>query len=208
MGNTTGNALPYPEPTDPIAEGADAIRELAEKADTTFAGRAVGTPTSTSSDGTPSVASNTIRDDVLGSFHFVGLAGHLYRVILDGFVANGTVAGDSFSVGIRNGGASVPSGTSPLIGSSTAYVPGAGSAGRVTVPVAYPFATTGDATLAVTYNRRAGSGVLTPVGARALYVVDLGYFPVVAAAFAALADEVDAADALDVAALAAEGVTS
>lgn len=35
MGTTTGG-LPYPEPTDPIADGADAIRDLAEAVDLGF----------------------------------------------------------------------------------------------------------------------------------------------------------------------------
>jgi len=39
MGITTPHSLPYPEPSDPVADGATAIRELAEAVDLTMGGR-------------------------------------------------------------------------------------------------------------------------------------------------------------------------
>jgi hypothetical protein len=40
---TTPNGFPYPEPTDPVAQGADAIRDLATAVDTSLRRSAAGT---------------------------------------------------------------------------------------------------------------------------------------------------------------------
>ena len=42
MSGTTPNGLPYPDPTDPLTEGADAIRALAESVDDALTGALFG----------------------------------------------------------------------------------------------------------------------------------------------------------------------
>lgn len=142
------------------------------------AGAIVAPPISTMDNGSSSAGTSIIRDDVMGAYTFTAEANRRYRVVLEGFMANGTVAGDKFFVNIRNGGASLPDSLSPVVASSAVIIPAPGSLGRMTVPVAGLFVPgAGTKTLAVFCQRNQGSGVLTPVSEvvpRTLYVIDAG----------------------------------
>ena len=95
-----------------------------------------------------------------------------YRVTFDGINANVNVVGDRFIISIRDGGASSPTGASPVVGHDLPIIIVAQSVGYVLT--ATFTAASGTHTFNAFYARNAGTGTLTPTGTRELYVEGLG----------------------------------
>lgn len=139
-------------------------------------------PQSTNATGTvtPSGGAET-EDAILGTYQCTLIAGRRYRAVLDGLVGNGSVAGDTFVINIRNSGSSSGPTTASTLVAQQEWVPQtSGSGGRAPIPVSNTFIapSSGLNTFAVFAARTGGSGVLTPLsppsGVRELYVVYLG----------------------------------
>lgn len=130
-------------------------------------------PTTTASAG-PSFTTTETLDTVLGTYVFTAAASRRYRVTYSGVLVGGA-AGDNFALRIRDGGASTPTAASTLIAANQGSITTAGGAGFVGCPVSGTFTpTSGTRTLAAFGVRVGGSGTLTPVGTRELYVEDIG----------------------------------
>lgn len=156
----------------------NAITQTPVRAWSAMAPAGVPAPTATASNGSATVGSSTIRDDVLGVYRFVAVAGRQYRAACDGLMMNGSVANDVFEVKLSYAqGTAAPGVSDPAAAKLRSIPPGAGSSGRVPVPLSGVFTpSAGVVTIAVLVTRLAGSGVGTPVseGPRQLYVQDMG----------------------------------
>jgi hypothetical protein len=139
-------------------------------------GITMGTPTATVNAGTPTVGTTETRDAVLGNYTFTAIAGRRYRAVVDGMAANGNAVGDTATWNIRNGGASTPTAASTLVASMVQLgVVASGAAGRIPVALSGTFVPgAGVVTLSVFVVRATGTGVMTPVGTREFYAVDMG----------------------------------
>lgn len=75
---TTAHGLPYPEPTDPVANGADAIRALAEAIDPNVL---AGTLVTTATTGATNGIGNTSSQLAGLSLNFTPRANHRYLIV-------------------------------------------------------------------------------------------------------------------------------
>lgn len=177
MPDTTNEAITYPASTA-NTNLWEHLQALAEDADTAIFKRKgyglMATPTSTSSDGT-GVTTTETRDSVLGNHTVTTVANRRYRVTLAGMSVNSSVANDRYNWNIRDGGASTPTNASTAVISGSEVVTVTGTNGRRTACVTGTWApSAGTHTLAFFLVRAAGSGTGTPVGARELFVEDIG----------------------------------
>lgn len=138
-------------------------------------------PTSTNSLGSVTSGTTETEDTVLSTYQCTLIAGRRYRAVLDGLVGNGSVAGDTFVINIRNSGTSSGPSTGSTLVAQQEWVPQtAGSGGRAPIPVGNSFIApaSGANTFAVFAQRTGGSGIFTPLsppaGVRELYVVYCG----------------------------------
>jgi hypothetical protein len=135
------------------------------------------TPTSTSSNGTATSGTTETFDAVLGYYQASLISGHQYEIQVNGLIGNGSVVADLYTVQIRDSqSGSNPTSASTQIAQSEWYVPAAGSSGRnsIAVSMAFVCTLTGVHVFGVSATRVIGTGVLTPIGARQLFIVDLG----------------------------------
>jgi hypothetical protein len=134
------------------------------------------TPASTTSNGTTTSGTTETFDAVLGYYQVSLIAGRRYMAILNNMLVGTTVTNDAYALRIRNSGTSSnPTSASTQIAQSQWYAPGAGGAGEtVYVSGSFIAPTTGLNTFGFSAQRLAGTGVLTPVNARELFVMYLG----------------------------------
>lgn len=133
-------------------------------------------PTATSNNGTATsaVTGAEIKDAQMPDYTFTAVVGHRYRVMHQTKL-NTSVAGDVAEVRIRDGGNASPTTASPLVASSAQPIAVAGGTGQQTKIVSDTFvATATTVTLGVFTVRSSGTGAEQPVGARYLYVEDIG----------------------------------
>lgn len=141
----------------------------------------VGTPTTTTFNGTATAANTTeVRDAVLGDYVFTAEADRWYQVCYVGALSNSGSTDNPQVTNVRDGGVSTPTTASAMVASSTVQTGNAaGTNGRsdvhvLSVPLQF---STGTHTLSL-FTQSPESQVLTPVpnqvGTRALYVVDIG----------------------------------
>ena len=136
-------------------------------------GATMGTPTTTSSNGTASVGTTETLDVVLGTYRFTAVAGVRYRAMVDGLIGYIDTVSDQMQFNIRNGGASTPTATSTLIATQQAVA--AVHWLRVPCLLADTFVPgAGTVTLGLFTVRNVGTGYGQPIGKRELYVVNLG----------------------------------
>lgn len=142
------------------------------------AGRMImAAPTTTSTNGTPTSGTTETFDAVLGYHQASLISGRRYKVTLNGYIANGSIAADAYSIQIRDSqSSSNPTSASTQIAMTNWYCPAAGTTGRGAVPLSQSFlcTVTGTHTFGVSATRIGGTGVLTPVGTRELLVEDMG----------------------------------
>jgi len=138
-------------------------------------------PQSTTASGTPTTATNEIRDDILGVYQCTLTAGRRYMAIMNGLVGNASAAGDVYAINIRNSGtSSTPTAASTLVVQQSWVASAVGTAGRAPIPLAGSFIApaTGTNTFAFFAQRTGGTGVFTPLSpaviARELFVMYLG----------------------------------
>lgn len=138
-------------------------------------------PISTATNGTPSSGLTETFDIVLGYLSFTAINGHQYEVKLEGLIGNAGVAGDIYSINIRDSGsASNPTAGSTLVAQTSWVGVTAGTSGRQPIPLSGVWTAAGSGThiLGVSAMRTTGTGAFTPVSppalARQLFVVDLG----------------------------------
>lgn len=142
-------------------------------------------PISTSSNGTPTPVSGGAEtfDAVLGYYQCTLISGRRYMAVMNGLVGNAGVAGDVYTLQIRNSGTSSnPTTSSTLITQSEWYGAVAGSGGRQSIVLQGSFIApaTGTNTFGMSAARVSGSGAFTPVTAgnasavRELFVMYLG----------------------------------
>jgi hypothetical protein len=148
---------------------------------------ATATPVNTTANGTASSGTTETQDTTIGVFQWNATAGRRYMAVMNGLIANGTIANDVFSVRIRNSNsAATPTAASILVAESTYHPNVAGTNGREEIPLANTFTATvsGTNTIAFFSVRTTGTGVFTPLApagdggvlGREMYVVDLGVF--------------------------------
>lgn len=142
-------------------------------------------PVGTSSNGTATSGTTETRDAVLGDYVFTSAGtGRRYRVVIENLIGNGSVAGDTFQIRVRDGGGSTPTAASTLI-AETCWTPisGTGTASRAPIPFAVTFTcASGTRTLSMFAVRTGGTGVFTPLASggnggtaqRKMYVEDIG----------------------------------
>lgn len=177
MPDTTNEAITYPASTA-NTNLWEHLQALAEDADTAIFKRKgyglMATPASTSTDGTATSGTTDTRDAVLGNYTFTAVANRRYRVTCTGTL-NGSVAGDRFTLQVRDGGASTPTSGSTSLGSTPKYMPSTASNGRDGFYLSTTFTpSAGTRTLSLFVSRFNGTGIGTPVGFRELYVEDIG----------------------------------
>lgn len=138
-------------------------------------------PVSSSVVGTPSVGTTETFDVVLGYYQATLINGHRYRVNLDGLIGNCGVAGDIYTLQIRDSGSSsAPTSSSLLVASTQWTSTQAGTPSRVPIPLRNTFvaSSSGIHTFGFSSLRTVGSGSFTPEPVpnlfRELYVEDLG----------------------------------
>lgn len=148
------------------------VRSLPEA----FAWGVQGTKASTAASGTATAGAGIeILDAVLGNYTLNALATRRYRVHYAGVILNGSVAADQYALNVRDGGGSVPTITSTLLYAKPGFLPGVGTAGRMNADISFLTTfTAGVHIIGVGTIRTAGTGVITPVGTRELYVEDVG----------------------------------
>jgi hypothetical protein len=142
----------------------------------------VATPVSTTANGTATPNSTVeTMDAVLGTYQCALIAGRRYMAVMNGLVGNGTVAGDSYAINIRNSGSgTTPTSSSTLVAQQDWVPQGVGTLGRAPIPLAGSFIApaTGTNTFAFFAQRVSGTGLFTPVSpnaiARELFVMYLG----------------------------------
>lgn len=177
MPDTTNEAITYPASTanTNLWEHFQALAEDADAAIAKRRGYGIMTlPTTTSSDGTATSGTTDTRDAVLGNYTFTAVANRRYRVTCTGTL-NGSVAADRFTLQIRDGGASTPTGASSSIAAIAKYMPATASNGRDNFIISNTFTpSAGTRTLSLFVSRFNGTGIGTPVGTRELYVEDIG----------------------------------
>lgn len=134
-------------------------------------------PLQNSNIGTPTSGSTETFDIILGYYQVNLIFGHWYRVVLDGMIGNGGVAGDQQTLNIRNSqSSSNPTSSSTLVAQTEWHCVTAGSGGRTGIPISSPFqcVSGGINTFGFSSVLNSGTGPFTPVGSRSLYVVDIG----------------------------------
>lgn len=131
-------------------------------------------PTTTALSGTATSGTTETRDDVLGTYVFTAAASRRYRVTLSGLLLSATNA-DLAQVTIRDGGASTPTAASTQLAFNQWKCQGTGGAGQTGVPLSATFTpSSGTRTLAAFTKLNSGTGPVTPIGTRELYVEDIG----------------------------------
>lgn len=138
-------------------------------------------PVSTSSTGTPSSGTTETFDIVLGYYQATLIAGRRYLAIMNGLIGNAGVAGDVYTLQIRNSGSSSnPTSSSTLVAQVQWTSQYAGTSSRTPLFIANSFIapTTGVNTFGFSSTKAIGTGPFTPVappnGMRELYVMYLG----------------------------------
>jgi hypothetical protein len=161
--------------TVPSVGDAITAAQGATIADDLNGGPNMGTPTSTTSNGTSTSGTTETRDVVLGSYTFTAVANRRYRAVVDGLQISGGI-NDVVGVRIRNGGNSIPVAGSTQVAQSQTMLNATGGPGQSSVPLAGTFVPgAGTVTLGVFTIRLAGAANETPVGnPRELYAVDFG----------------------------------
>lgn len=141
----------------------------------------VAAPTASSASGTPSSGTTETFDAVLGTYSFNVVSGRRYRVILDNMNLSGSIAGDLYTLRIRNSGSSSPPTTSSTtIAAGNWLCNTAGGPGTTEAFLTGTFlaGATGSNVIEFSTQRIAGTGVVTPFSAgglnRSLYVEDIG----------------------------------
>jgi hypothetical protein len=147
MGTTTKLLLPYPEPTDPVAAGADAIKALAQAIDTTLPGvgyvaqTSTGTSQSVGTGGTNLTGLSVTLTAIAGAKYFVyGIVnfrqrtvGGLVRMAILSSSPIATIGGARFSMGAEEYGtlSAWSLVQTPPAGAVTYYLQGYTSGGTV-----------------------------------------------------------------------------
>lgn len=138
--------------------------------------RIVATPVTTSTAGNTSNSTTDVRDAQLGNYVCTTVTGHTYRVWWTGKVSSTVSNDDLVSITVRDGGGSTPTAASTSVASASRFVSELGGPGQETLQVINLWApTAGTHTLSAFIARSSsGSGTVTPVGFRELYVEDMG----------------------------------
>jgi hypothetical protein len=132
-------------------------------------------PVATGGTGTATTGTTETRDDILGVYTYSAAAGRRYRATLSGLLLSGGVVNDLAIVTIRDGGVSTPTAASTLIANSQWKCQLAGGGGQTSCFVSATFTpAAGTRTLAVFTKLSVGTGPITPLGLRELYVEDIG----------------------------------
>lgn len=131
-------------------------------------------PSTTGLGGTATSGSTETRDDVLGTYVFTAASSRRYRATLSGLLLSAT-SGDLAVVTIRDGGASTPTAASTLIATTQWRAVATGGPGQTFCYISGTFTpSSGTRTLAAFTKLGSGTGPVTPVGTRELYVEDIG----------------------------------
>jgi hypothetical protein len=131
-------------------------------------------PATTALSGTVTSGTTETRDDVLGTYVFTAAASRRYRVTLSGLLLS-AVSGDLAQATIRDGGASTPTAASTLLAFNQWKCQATGGGGQTGVFLSATFTpSSGTRTLAAFTKLNAGTGPVTPIGTRELYVEDIG----------------------------------
>jgi hypothetical protein len=134
----------------------------------------MGTPASTSSAGTVTSGTTETLDAILGTYVFTAGTSRRYRATLSGLLLS-AVSGDLAVITIRDGGASTPSNTSTLITDTQWKAQASGGGGQTFCTLSGTFTpSAGTHTLAAFTKLAVGTGPVTPVHFRELYVEDIG----------------------------------
>jgi hypothetical protein len=136
-------------------------------------------PTTTSTNGTAgsTTTGTEVFDAVLGYHQATLVSGRRYEVTVNGLIGNSGASGDEYTLQIRDSqSASNPTSASALVTQSEWTAPGAGSAGRNGIPLSQTFlcTVTGVHKFGVSYTKVSGTGPLTPLGTRELFIEDVG----------------------------------
>jgi hypothetical protein len=139
----------------------------------------IGSPVTTSSNGTITSSGTETRDAVLGNLVFVVAAAQAstrYRITLSGRGLFCSAPADRYTINFRDGGASTPTATSTLVGVNfNVTFTAAGSPGVAANTMSSTFVPgAGTHTIGVFVARISGTGTATPVGACEFYVEALG----------------------------------
>jgi hypothetical protein len=131
-------------------------------------------PVTTASSGTATTSTTDTRDDVLGVYVFTAGTSRRYRVTIAGLHLS-AVSGDLAVVRVRDGGASTPTNASTSLGFSQWRAQATGGTGQTICPFSVTFTpSSGTRTLAAFTQLSVGTGPITPVGSREIYVEDVG----------------------------------
>lgn len=134
----------------------------------------MNTPTSTSSAGTATSGTTETRDDVLSIYTFTAGSSRRYRVTVAGLLLS-AATNDLAIVTVRDGGSISPTSGSVLVALSQWKCQLSGGGGQTVCPVSGTFTpSAGTRTLALFTKLAVGTGPVTPIGARELYVEDIG----------------------------------
>lgn len=139
------------------------------------------TPQATATTGTPSSGTTETFDIVLGYYQCQLIAGRRYQAQMNGLVGNAGVAGDEYSLQIRDSGSSSnPTASSTLVAQTQWSSQTAAAPGRIPIFLANTFiaSSTGTHTFGFSSTKIGGTGPFTPVSppnlARELFVIYLG----------------------------------
>jgi len=133
-------------------------------------------PVTTSSAGTATSTTTETFDAVLGTYQFNAVTGRRYKVVLEGLQGSAT-AGDVYKILIRNSGSASSPTTGSTVNATSQWVcTSTGGTGQASIPVEGNFlaGSTSVNTIEMSATRLSGTGSFTPVGARSMYVEDIG----------------------------------